>query len=89
MAKDEDEDFDDEELEEEELEEEEEEPKKKKKSPIADEIKKPTEERFAVYHYPEKVGIIDKLTNKTVGEDVFSILANMMNKLQRIDEAVG
>lgn len=76
-----------EEEEEEEIEEEiEEEPKKKLKLP-AEVIKKG--ERFVVFHNPERTGIIDMTTKQPVAEDTWSLLCLILNKIQRIDEAVG
>lgn len=55
---------------------------------------KAIEDRYAPFRFPERVGIVDKQTNKTILEDenslnlLLTFKAIVLNKLQRIEDAV-
>lgn len=50
----------------------------KKKQPI-----------FSAYHQPERIGIKNNVSNTSIGEDVYTILADIKNDLEEIKQAVG
>lgn len=59
---------------------------KEKRHPHA---KKPeSEDRYTAYHSPERAGVMDKETNRPVLEDDLTFKAWVMNKLQKIEDAV-
>jgi len=41
---------------------------------------------FASYHYPERIGIMDTKTREPIAEDIWSALADILTRLQRIEE---
>jgi len=59
---------------------------KEKRHPKAP--KPEVEDRYVPYHSPERAGILDKETNKPVLEDDLTFKAWVMNKLQKIEDAV-
>ena len=50
-------------------------------------IKAELQERYQPYHIAEQSGVIDVITQKPVSADIIGILAVMLNKIQRIEEA--
>jgi hypothetical protein len=50
--------------------------------------KEETEDRFAAFHMPERIGILDKKNNKVIAEDIMTAIAEIKNDLQKIKEAV-
>jgi len=59
---------------------------KEKRHPRA--AKPETEDRYVPYHTPERAGILDKQTDKPILEDDLTFKAWVMNKLQKIEDAV-
>lgn len=47
----------------------------------------PEEDIYAAYHIPESTGIANKKTNQIVGNDILSILAKMLSKIEKIERA--
>lgn len=84
-ADDEDDDYEEEEEEDESREFEDTPKKENKKYPKE---KLPTTDRYVPYHSPERVGVLDKVTNQPILEDDLTFKAWTMNKLQKIEDAV-
>lgn len=59
---------------------------KEKRHPKA--AKPKTEDRYQPYHSPERAGILDRQTEKPVLEDDLTFKAWVMNKIQKIEDAV-
>jgi hypothetical protein len=47
----------------------------------------PEEDTYAAFHIPERNGIAERKTNVVVGEDILSILAKMLSKIEKIERA--
>lgn len=43
---------------------------------------------YSSYHFPERAGVKNDYTGEPIAEDVFSILALILTKLEKIEEAV-
>lgn len=90
---DEDEDLDDDEDEEEEDWDDDKEEKEKEEKEIRGKPKKETSlnkgNTFSSYHIPERIGIKNDKTNQPVAEDQWTILAEILTRLERIEEKLG
>lgn len=45
--------------------------------------------RYAAFHSPERMGVVDVETNEVIGEDVHSLLADIIDRLERIENNLG
>jgi hypothetical protein len=50
---------------------------------------RPIEDKYKVYHQEKIDGIIDQSTGKVYTDDIWKVLADISNQLNRIEEKIG
>jgi hypothetical protein len=70
------------------VEEEEEMPSPIKQKKFSSKENEKTETTYSAYHFPERIGVKNDLDNSPIGEDVYSVLALILTKLEKIESAV-